>query len=95
MRSLSSCFEATLIWRRTERANLQKKPSMRLSQGAVLRREGELEAASGSSGKPSFGFFRYVCGMIIGNQLDRGSGRIEDIEKLEELDELSATRLRR
>ena len=29
MRSLSSCFEATRIWRRTERANLEKKPSMR------------------------------------------------------------------
>src|SRR6185436_16248573 len=31
MRSLSSCFEVTRMWRRTERANLEKKPSMRLS----------------------------------------------------------------
>jgi hypothetical protein len=26
MRSLSSCFEATRMWRRTERANLEKNP---------------------------------------------------------------------
>ena len=32
MRSLSSCFELTRIWRKTERANLEKKPSIRLSQ---------------------------------------------------------------
>jgi hypothetical protein len=32
----SSCFEATLMWRRTERANLEKKPSMRLSQEPCL-----------------------------------------------------------
>jgi hypothetical protein len=32
IRSLSSCFDVTRIWRRTERANLEKKPSMRLSQ---------------------------------------------------------------
>src|SRR3977135_1391074 len=31
MRSLSSCFEVTRMWRRTERANLEKKPSMRFS----------------------------------------------------------------
>jgi hypothetical protein len=31
MRSLSSCFDPTLMWRRTEGANLEKKPSMRLS----------------------------------------------------------------
>lgn len=36
MRSLSSCFEATRMWRRTERANLEKKPSMRLSQEPFL-----------------------------------------------------------
>ena len=32
MRCLSSCFDVTRIWRRTERANLEKKPSIRLSQ---------------------------------------------------------------
>src|SRR5580765_4450678 len=36
MRSLSSCFEVTRMWRKTERANLEKKPSMRLSQEPCL-----------------------------------------------------------
>lgn len=36
MRSLSSCFEATRIWRRTERANLEKSRSMRLSHEPCL-----------------------------------------------------------
>src|SRR5215204_2867449 len=36
MRSLSSCFDATRMWRRTDRANLQKKPSTRLSQEPCL-----------------------------------------------------------
>ena len=36
MRSLSSCFDATRMWRKTERANLEKKPSMRLSQEPCL-----------------------------------------------------------
>jgi hypothetical protein len=30
-RSLSSCLEATRMWRSGERASLEKKPSMRLS----------------------------------------------------------------
>jgi hypothetical protein len=36
MRSLSSSFEATRMWRRTERANLEKKPSTRLSHEPCL-----------------------------------------------------------
>jgi len=36
MRSFSSCFDATRMWRSTERANLEKKPSMRLSQEPCL-----------------------------------------------------------
>ena len=35
-RSLSSCLEATRMWRRTERASLEKKPSKRLSQDPWL-----------------------------------------------------------
>ena len=56
--------------------------------GAVLGREGELEAAGRSSGKPSCCLPRDVCGMIIEDQLDRGAGRISGVEKLEEFDEL-------
>src|SRR5271166_5790635 len=36
MRSLSSCLEATRIWRSTERASLEKKPSTRLSHEPCL-----------------------------------------------------------
>src|SRR5215471_19068346 len=32
MRSLSSCLDATRMWRKTERASLENNPSMRLSQ---------------------------------------------------------------
>jgi hypothetical protein len=34
---LEFLFGATLMWRRTERASLEKKPSMRLSQERCLR----------------------------------------------------------
>jgi hypothetical protein len=36
MRCLSSCFEVTRMWRKTDRANLEKKPSMRLSHEPCL-----------------------------------------------------------
>src|SRR5271166_2379089 len=36
MRSLSSCLDATRMWRSTERASLEKKPSTRLSQEPCL-----------------------------------------------------------
>src|SRR6266480_6361080 len=86
MRSLSSCFEVTRMWRRTERANLEKKPSMRLSQEPCL----ELEAACRSCVEPGSGFSRDVRGMIVEDQLDRGAGRVGGVEKLEEFDELAA-----
>src|SRR5271169_5502714 len=35
-RSLSSCLEATRMWRRIERASFEKKPSTRLSQEPCL-----------------------------------------------------------
>ena len=55
MRSLSSCFDVTRMWRRIERANLEKKLD-EVEPGAVFGREGELEAAGWSSGEPSCGF---------------------------------------
>src|SRR5271169_4149190 len=39
MRRLSSCLSATRMWRNTERASLEKKPSMRLSQEPCLGRK--------------------------------------------------------
>ena len=58
--------------------------------GAMLGREGKLEAAGRASSEPSFRLFGDVRGMIVEDQLDRGAGRIVAIKKLEELDELSA-----
>jgi hypothetical protein len=58
--------------------------------GAVLGREGELEAAGRLGSEPSSRFSGDVRGMIVEDQLDRGTRRISRIEKLEELDELSA-----
>src|SRR5262245_7704501 len=62
----------------------------KVEPGAVLGREGELEAAGRSCVEPGSGFFRDVRGMIVEDQLDRGAGRMGGIEKLEELDELAA-----
>src|ERR1700760_801605 len=56
----------------------------------MLGREGEREASRRSSVEPSSCFSRYVGGMIIENQLDRGAGRISGVETLEEFDELPA-----
>src|SRR5260370_17195506 len=52
--------------------------------GAVLGCEGELEASRWSSVEPSSGFSRYVGGMIIEDQLDRGTGRISGLQTLRE-----------
>ena len=59
--------------------------------GAMLGREGELEAAGGLFGEPGFGLLGDVRGMIVEDQLDRRVGRIGLIEKLEEFDELART----
>src|SRR3979490_551407 len=56
----------------------------------MLGREGEREASRWSSVEPGSCFFRYVGGMIIEDQLDRGAGRISGVETLEEFDELPA-----
>src|SRR5579862_6366549 len=56
--------------------------------GAVLGREGELEAAGWLSGKPGSGFSGDMRRMVVEDQLDRGTGRISGVEKLKEFDEL-------
>jgi len=57
MRSLSSFFGVTWMWRRTERANLEKKPSMRLSQEPCLGAVCWLRA----------GFPRDMCRIVVEN----------------------------
>jgi hypothetical protein len=72
----------------TERAKLEKKPSMRLSQEPWMG--GELEAAGRSRGEPTSGLLRCMSGMIVENHLNRGAGRIGVIKEPEEFDELAA-----
>src|SRR3981081_849518 len=90
MRSLSSCFEVTRMWRKTDRANLEKKPSMRLSHEPCLGVKVNSKRPGGRASEPGSYFSRYVRGMIIEDQLDRGAGRISGVETLEEFDELPA-----
>src|SRR5262249_52599822 len=88
-RSLSSCLDATRMWRNTERASLEKNPSMKIEPGTVRGREGELEAAGGLLCKPGLCLLGDVCRMIVEDQLDRGMGRIGGIYQLEEFDEFT------
>jgi hypothetical protein len=75
MRSFSSCFDATRMWRRTERANLEKEALDEVEPGAVLGREGEREAARRLSGEPSSGFFGDMRRVVVQDQLDRRASR--------------------
>ena len=90
MRSLSSCLEVTRMWRRTERASLEKKPSTRLSHEPCLGVKVNSKRPAGWSASQALVSLRDVRGMIVEDQLDRGVGRIGRIEQLEELDELAA-----
>ena len=89
-RSLSSCLEVTRMWRRTERASLEKKPSTRLSQepclGVKVNRNRSARC-SASQPRVSSGDVR---GMIVEDQVDRRVGRVCGVEQLEEVDELAA-----
>src|SRR5580658_1422487 len=69
---------------------LREEALDQVEPGAVLGREGKVEAAWRPGVEPGSGFPRNVCGMIVEDQLDRGAGRIGGIEKLEEFDELAA-----
>ena len=67
-----------------EQANFEEALDQ-VRPGAVLGREGEVEAAWRPGVEPGSGFPRNVCGMVVEDQLDRGAGRIPGgIEKLEE-----------
>src|SRR6266478_7334235 len=90
MRSFSSCFDATRMWRRTERANLEKKALDEVEPGAVFGGEGEREAARRLSGEPSLSFSGDMRRVVVQDHLDRRAGRVSGIEELEEFDELAA-----
>src|ERR1019366_8189224 len=75
MRSLSSCLDATRMWRRTERANLEKKPSTRFSQEPCLGVKVNSKRP-GRAGEPCIRLFGDVGGMIVDDQAARGVRRI-------------------
>ena len=77
------------MWRSTERAALEKKPSTRLSQEPCLGGEHKGEAAVRLSGQPGLGLPRDVRRMIVQNDLDRRCGWVGRVENFEELDELA------
>src|SRR5450631_1226442 len=58
--------------------------------GAVLGREGKREAAYRLSGKPGLGFSGDMRRVVVQDQLDRRTGRVSGIKKLEEFDKLAA-----
>jgi len=90
MRFLSSCLEATRMWRRTERASFEKKPSIRLSQEPCVGVNVNWKRPAGWAVIPGFRFLGDVRGMIVEDQFDRGISRIGGIEKLQKLDEFTA-----
>ena len=71
-------------------SELGKEPLDQVEPRPVFGGEGELEAPDWSGGEPSRGFPRYVCGVIVEDELDCGACRVSGIEKLEEFDELAA-----
>lgn len=89
MRSLNSCFELTRMWRKTDRANLEKRLDEVEPRG-VFWHGGKFEAPWPSCVEPCSGLSRDVRRMIVEPQLDRSAGRIGGIEKLEEVDKLAA-----
>jgi hypothetical protein len=73
------------MWRSTERASLEKKPSTRLSQEPCLGATGWL------GGEKSLGLLRNIRRVIVEDQFDGGVGRIGGVEKLEEFDEFATS----
>ena len=76
------------MWRSTERASLEKKPSIKLSQEPCLGVKVNWKRL-GLGGEPSFRLPGDVRRMIIEDQLDRRIRRIGGVEELEEFDELA------
>src|SRR5277367_2396081 len=89
-RSLSSCLDATRMWRRTGTGEFGKEALDEIEPRAVLGSESEFETMCGLIGEPSCGLFGDMRGMIVEDQLDRRLGRIGVVEKLEEFDEFAA-----
>ena len=78
------------MWRSTERASLEKKPSIRLSQEPWVGVKVNSKRCGRLLRNPGCGLFGDVRGMIVEDQLDRRVGRIGGVKELEEFDEFAA-----
>src|SRR5215813_4151535 len=87
-RSLSSCLERTRMWRRTERASFEKKPSMRLSHDPWVGVNVKVKRPIGCAAS-QFVVSR-VGGMVVEDELDRGVGGVSGIEEFEKFNEFAA-----
>ena len=90
MRFSSSCLDATRIWRSTERASLEKKPSTRLSQEPCLGVKMNSKRPAGCSASQALVSLEMLRRMIVEDQLDRRMARIGGVEELEEFNEFAA-----
>src|ERR1700730_3503224 len=69
IRSVSSCFEGTRIWRGTERASLEKKPSTKLSQEPCVGVKVNSKRPAGCSASQALGG---TCLSVDGSKCRRG-----------------------
>ena len=70
------------MWRSTELASLEKKPSMRLSHDPCVGVNVKV-AANGLRRQPARGLARDMGGMVVENDLDRGVGGVGGVESLD------------
>ena len=77
------------MWRSTERASLENKPSMRLSQEPCVGVKVNSKRCAGCRAIQALVSLE-MCAMIVEDQLDRRVGRIGGVEELEEFDEFAA-----
>ena len=77
------------MWRKTERASLEKKPSIKLSQEPCLGVKVNWKRPSGWAASQAFVSLEMCGRMIIEDQHDRRIRRIGGVEELEEFDELA------
>jgi len=81
---------ATRMWRSSERASLEKKPSMTLSHDPCVGVKVNVKRPMGCAASQLV-VSRERGGMVVENDLDRGIGRVDRVEELEKLDEFAAT----
>ena len=77
------------MWRSTERASLEKKPSMRLSHDPCVGVNVKVKRPIGWAASQTRGLARDMSGMVVENDLDRGVGGVGGVEELEKLNEFT------